>query len=224
MQPIDHACDIGSGAVLAHFDFAFQPINGQRDADNAAQHALNEIGRRVGNRPRLRARRLVPPGQPGYHVQQPDGIVEDLQRAISVDRGVVPGRHDLAVLLLGGVVRRRDVAVRPLEDRQSLHAVQRRARMGIGLRQMPVQRAKQAGVRVQHQRSMTGDHPIRRHRHQRHEAARSDQIVQDFDAVFIEVGGNVHGSGLCCIVAAVFAGESDETEGTIPPIPIGPIL
>src|SRR5437868_5705460 len=83
-------------------------------ADDAAQLTVNVGGGRVGDGPGGRARAFVQIGKAGDDVKEPVRILEKLDRAVGVDRDIIPGRHDLAVLALGFVPRRRHVGVRPV--------------------------------------------------------------------------------------------------------------
>ena len=196
LQTADNAGVVGLGAVLAEFVFPLQARDGDRDADDGAQHALHEVGRGVGDGPGLGARGLVLLGQAGDHAQQALRVVEERDRAVGVDGDVVPGGDDFPGFLLGRVERRADVAVGAVEHDQGLHSVVRGLGLRIGAREVPDQRAVGRRVGVQQQRQMAGDHPVRGHRHQRGEAAVPDGVMQDLDPVLDEMRRDVHGWGL----------------------------
>ena len=96
-----------------------------------------EIGRRqVAHPPRRGLARLVPRRQPVEHVAQPFRVADRARRAVGVHRGVVPGRHGRT----GFVPARRDIGVRPREDRQHLAAAVREiGDLRIGTRDMALQ-------------------------------------------------------------------------------------
>src|SRR5262249_3744668 len=97
-EPRDGARMVDPRAVLAHLPFALEPGNRQLDADDAPQHARDEVGRRVAHRPRRGAAGLVGARQLSDQRAQPLGIVDELRGAVGMDCDVVPGRHDLAGL------------------------------------------------------------------------------------------------------------------------------
>src|SRR5689334_16023833 len=66
-EPGGDADAIGLGAVLAHLPLALELGDGNADAHDPAQLSGDEIGRRVANGPRRRARLLMPPGQARHH-------------------------------------------------------------------------------------------------------------------------------------------------------------
>ena len=119
-------------------------------------------------------------------------VVDEPQRAVGVDGGVVPGRHDFAGLALGRVVRWCDVAVGALEDRQRL--ADRSRACGLGRARWPISVPYGAGSGSSSSGTWLAIIPSARHRDQRGEAAGADRVMQDGDAIFGEMGGDVHGA------------------------------
>ena len=89
--------------VLAHLALAFEPGNRNAQSDDPAQLGGNEISGGVADSPRSCALRLVLVRQARDHIEQPVGLLEELDRSIGMDGDIVPCRHDFAGLLLGGI-------------------------------------------------------------------------------------------------------------------------
>ena len=118
---------------------------GRRQPDDALELRLHEGLGRVVDRPGLGSPGLVALGQPGDDGAQAVRVVEELRRAVGVDRGVVPRRHHPPVLGFGRVPARRDVGVGPREDRQRL-ARRREPPLRVGAGDVAVERPERALV------------------------------------------------------------------------------
>jgi hypothetical protein len=70
--------------------------------------------------------------------QQPCGIIDETQRAVGVDRNVIPRRHLAPVRRLARIPVRRDVGVGAGEDDERLTGVARQFVMRVGPRQVPL--------------------------------------------------------------------------------------
>jgi hypothetical protein len=55
-QPFDHAAPVGGRTVLAQLPLAFQPLDREPETDDALELGGDELGRRIADRPRRRAR------------------------------------------------------------------------------------------------------------------------------------------------------------------------
>ena len=76
------AGEVGAGGlVLAQLELGLDPLDRQREADDALQHTRDEIRRRVADRPGKCARCLLALGQPCHDIQQPRRIGEPFRRA-----------------------------------------------------------------------------------------------------------------------------------------------
>src|SRR5574343_851913 len=102
--------------VLADLPFADQALDDDLDANDGAEHLGDVVGRCVIDAPWMRQGGLVRGGQRVELGEQPVAVVDQSQFAIGMDCRVVPGRHDLAVLGLGGVAGGADIAVRAFEN------------------------------------------------------------------------------------------------------------
>ena len=120
------------------------------DADDRAQLTLDVLVGGVGHCPRMLAGVLVFVGQLGDRLPNPVRVVVHRHPSGQMHRGVVPCRHDLAVLLFARVPGRRDVGVGARADQQHRR---------VGRDRAPVL------VRPGH----VGDHPfaVPQHRQQR---------------------------------------------------------
>ncbi|MNG31413.1 hypothetical protein D3C84_1172050 [compost metagenome] len=68
-QAFAHAIDVVPGAVLAELARTLQARDGQADADDGAEHALDVVGRGVGDFPWFAATLFVAVGQAAYDRQ-----------------------------------------------------------------------------------------------------------------------------------------------------------
>src|SRR6188472_1109388 len=113
-----HANDVGGGAVLADLPLAVDLENLDLDADDAFDLRSDERVRRVGYFPGMVADRLMLAGERIDLPAQPVDVVDDARPPAHLHHSIIPGRHDLAGLLLGRVPGRRDVGVGALEHRK----------------------------------------------------------------------------------------------------------
>ena len=97
-KPCDDSPTVGVGAVLAQLGLALDRLDDELDADDRAQLPPDVLRGCVVDRPGPVAARLVPVGEPRDDVEHPVGVVVHGDRAAQLDLGVVPGRHDAAVL------------------------------------------------------------------------------------------------------------------------------
>ena len=114
-------------------------------------------------------------------------VLDDPNPPVGVDGGVVPGGHDL----LGLVPGRRDVGVRPGEDRQgrlTVHVPPLR----VGPRHVADQGAVRPGCSFEEERQMRGERQTVDLRHEQAEAVLLDEVVQLGQIGFSEGGGDVH--------------------------------
>src|ERR1051325_2043905 len=119
-QAGDHAGPIDFRAVLADLPLAFDPRDRNLDADDALDLRSEILLRCVIDLPRFRQHAFLEIREILELAPEPAQVFDHARRAPGVHRHVVPGRHDIAVLLLGRIPGRRDVLLRSLEYDQAL--------------------------------------------------------------------------------------------------------
>jgi shikimate dehydrogenase len=189
-QPVDHALDVGGRPVLAQLGLGLDPGDQQLDPHDGPELTGDELRRRVVHRPGTCAGRLVLAGEAAHQILGPAGVVVHYETAVHVRGHVVPRRHDPAVLGLGRVPGRRDVRIRPADDRHRLPLC-RKLPLRVVPRQVAVQRAMIADPRHIHERQHRRHQPVRRHRHQICRAVVTQQLA-DRRLIGREMGWNVH--------------------------------
>jgi hypothetical protein len=192
-QPRHHAGAIRRAAVLAHLPFAGQRRDLQPQPDDRPQLRLDEVGRRIADRPRGRPLALMPLRQAPHEVQQPLRLLEESHPTPDMDRDVVPGRHDLPGETLRLIPGWRDIAVGAGEDRQRFLRHVGRPPLGIGPRDMADEAALRPVIRVQHQRQWGRIQPLAAHRDQIGEGRGPDGGVQDLGPILAEMRRRVDG-------------------------------
>ncbi len=130
-------------------------------------------------------------GQPRDDLVEPVSVFEEFHRAVGMNRCVIPGRHDLAVLLLRRVPGRRHIGVGAVEDRQRL-THRRFLPLRVGLRHMAVQNAVLAFVRIEEQRQRRAEQPARGGRDEIRKARAADRRVDRRQFSVLECGRNIH--------------------------------
>ena len=100
---------------------------------------------------------------------------------------VIPGRHHFAVLGLGRVKRRADIAFGTGKDHQGFAAILQLAPLRISLGEVPVERAIRAFVGVEQQRQVAGLQALFAQGHQLRQAGVLDQLLQ-FRQIFESKG------------------------------------
>src|SRR5574343_1316481 len=118
--------------VLADLPLSNQAFDDDLDADDGAEHLGDVVGGCVIDAPWKRQGGLVLGGQRVELGEQQVAVVDQSQFAIGMDCRVVPGRHDLAVLGLGGVAGRADIAVRAFENDEDFPVDPRASLCGYG--------------------------------------------------------------------------------------------
>src|SRR5207253_10227339 len=103
---------IGRGTVLAQLELALKPADGDVEADDPLQHAL-EIGfGEILDPPWDRVAGFVAIGQAVQQPMQSCTVFDQSDCPVGVDVDIVPGWDTLAAL----IPARRDIAVRPTEN------------------------------------------------------------------------------------------------------------
>ena len=100
--------------VLVQLPFAFEPIDVNFKSHNCGKKLFDEVCIGRVHRPRLLPIRFVAAHRPLQNVVQAVTVVDQPQRAVCVNRDVVPCRNDVLGLDPAG----RDVSVRPVIDYQ----------------------------------------------------------------------------------------------------------
>ena len=140
-QPGDNASSVGGRPILRHFPFAGDLGQGDFHTDNRPQHAGDKVVRRVVDRPGRGLVGLKPVGQGADMGAQTVRVGEGHGCAAGMHGGVVPGRHDFAMVGFRGVPIGRDVTFRPVENRQYRAAKGEAFGMRVGARQMTAEQS-----------------------------------------------------------------------------------
>ena len=145
--------------------------------------------------------------------QQPVLILHHLQPPVGMHHRVVPGRHDLAVLRLGGIPAGPDVGFGTLKNHQRIGAPCRTSSTAGwvapgGIRSCPARRPRPR-LHLQHRRQMRGEKSLAALRDENRKRLRTHQRVRLGDVVDLEQCGHIHGVSL-----AVCAAPSLITNGT----------
>jgi hypothetical protein len=114
----DYAGLVGGGAVLVELALAFEAGDGELEADDGFELAVDVGGGGVGDFPGGGEGGLVEVGEAGDDVAEALGVVEEGDGAVGVDGGVVPGGDDAVGFLLGGIPVGGDVGVGAGEDEE----------------------------------------------------------------------------------------------------------
>lgn len=192
---------VGRAAVLAELALAFERRDRHAQADDTAQLRLDELRRRIRDRPGRGALALVQIGQAGDDVEQAGGIVEELDRAGSVDGDIVPGRHDLARFLFHSIPARRHIGVRACENGEAVADgwhVPLRVRLG----EMPVEHAMLALVLIDEERQRRRQQAFRGRGDEGREPRGADRRQQACPILVAEGGWRVH-AGTPCVAAVM---------------------
>ena len=80
-------------AVLAELGFAFEAVDGDLDADDGLEHAVDVLGAGIAHLPWLGLGGFVPPRQARDDAAHEGFIVADDDAAMGVHKLVVPRRH-----------------------------------------------------------------------------------------------------------------------------------
>src|SRR5690606_31040738 len=111
-------------------------------------------------------------------------------------------------LPLRGVPRRGDVGVGSVEDDQRLHVGRGAFPLGVRPGQMALEGSQGRWIGLQYEPDVAGSQPVRRQRHQRPEGAGTDEIVQNLQAIFGEVLGDIHALKTSRPAMDLFAGQA----------------
>ncbi len=195
-KPVTTPARSGFRAVLADLPLAFDAGDRNLDADDALHLRHHVIGRRVVDLPRIGQAALARIRQVLDLAPQPGVVaVHDARAAPDVHGDVVPGRHDLAGLLLGRVPGRRDVVLRALEHRQAFLDLRQLAPLRIAARHVAAQRAVRRAVGIDQERDRIGHQPARTGGDQHAERMGADQGVLNLDPVLAKGGWLIHWAG-----------------------------
>ena len=96
-------------------------------------------------------------------------------------------------LMLAGIPVGRDIGVASPKHRQNLVAIAHIPPNRIGPRHMAVKSAKGATLLVEIERDVVGVQTVGAVRHQNPEWMTGNEVVQNVGAVFLEMGGDIHG-------------------------------
>src|SRR5438128_982834 len=131
----DYTRAIGCRTVLAQLELSLQPGDGDFEADDPLQHAL-EIGfGEVLDPPRHRVGSFMTVRKSAQQPAQPFAIFDQADCPVGVDVDVVPGRHTRAAL----IPARRDIGVRTAEHCQHLASLAKIFDLRIGTREVAEQ-------------------------------------------------------------------------------------
>ena len=193
-QALAHTSLVAGVAVLAEFAFALQAGDRQAKAHNGLEHAVDIVGGGVADSPGRGAIGFMPVAQAADQCQQTFGIIEHLGHAISVYGQVIPGGYGFSVVGLAWVKGRADIGLFAGKDHQCFRALGQVLPVWIGPGQVPVQCAARAFVGVQQHRHMTGEQALAGMCDQYGQGGGLHLLVQDFNVVYGEGAGYVHGN------------------------------
>ena len=163
------------GFVLARFPLAQQARDGYLHADDRTAHLGDVLGGCILNLPSGVASGFMRVGEIIDQAVQPIGIVNETDTTVRMHDAVIPGRHDLAMLALGGIPRWCDVRLRSLKHRQHIGLVLDAFPECIGAGDMAAQSAMFATVGIQHEGQVIGVEPLRAQRDESGERVMPDQ-------------------------------------------------
>src|SRR5262245_8841642 len=147
--------------------------------------------------------RLLLPRQLRYVGQQPRLVLNPFEPAIDVHYRVIPGRHHLVVLGLGGIPARPDVSLGALKDHQRVGIRPERFPLQIGARQVAFDAPEGTGplAGLQDCGQVRGSEPVGALRHQGGERARTHQSMRLAHILDLELRRHVHGIAPCLLSA-----------------------
>src|SRR5208337_982631 len=166
------------------------------NADDSLVHGVDKVPGTIAHRPRMWLSRFVGSCQAGHDATHHAFIVVDDDTAVSLGNHVVPSRQLLMELLLAGIPVWRDVGVASPKHHQDIIAISHVLPNRVGPRDMGVKNAKRASLFVQPEREVIGVEAIGVIRHQNPEWIAGNQLVEDFSALFFEMGWDIHGAPL----------------------------
>lgn len=188
------------GLVLTDLPLALHAAHTQLDADDVCQQLVGVISGGVGHAPGVSLTGLVLVGQLGDELPHLLWVMDGVERAMCVHHGVVPRGDDLAGLVLGGVPVGRDVGGRALENGQQF-LVRRHLPEWVVPGDMAQQLARTIRRGLEQERHMVGRQAIGILANDGAQGELRDEVVQLGWAIFLKVGGAVHGSDGCASAA-----------------------
>ena len=122
-QPFGDAATVGFRPVLAHFPLAFDRLDLDLDADNAAQLAFDVGSRRIADRPRGSTAFLMSLGESFDLRVEPSGIGTKPCHAAGLNHRVIPCWHDLTCFAFCRIQGGAYIGLRPLKHGEYLLAI-----------------------------------------------------------------------------------------------------
>src|SRR5690606_19980488 len=130
--------------------------------------------------------------QAGDHTTYEAFVLTDGDTSIGMHHHVIPSRHLLVELMLGGIPVRRNIGIGHPKDNQNLITVSYVLPHRVGTRHMRSQHTHFTLLGIEFKRNMVGIQSTCAMRDQHSEGMVLDEVMQHVPARLFEMGRNVH--------------------------------